>query len=102
MGGRGPRAHWGLVGEADAERNIMSIRPCFGACSIAEERESARRFYPRLNRPLRTPGPSAPPRPPQALPIFLDKMVHPLTAIIISVTAVLFFGEIIPQAVCSR
>lgn len=38
----------------------------------------------------------------QALPIFLDKMVHPITAIIISVTAVLFFGEIIPQALCSR
>eukprot|EP00201_Polytomella_parva_P000993 CAMPEP_0175072880 /NCGR_PEP_ID=MMETSP0052_2-20121109/20189_1 /TAXON_ID=51329 ORGANISM="Polytomella parva, Strain SAG 63-3" /NCGR_SAMPLE_ID=MMETSP0052_2 /ASSEMBLY_ACC=CAM_ASM_000194 /LENGTH=340 /DNA_ID=CAMNT_0016340501 /DNA_START=380 /DNA_END=1399 /DNA_ORIENTATION=- len=29
-------------------------------------------------------------------------MVHPVTAIIISVTAVLFFGEIIPQSICSK
>ncbi len=39
---------------------------------------------------------------PQALPIFLDKLANPVTAIIVSVTAVLFFGEIIPQALCSR
>ncbi len=29
----------------------------------------------------------------EALPIFLDKMVSPAVAIIVSVTAVLFFGE---------
>eukprot|EP01117_Protostelium_nocturnum_P003056 TRINITY_DN1399_c0_g1_i1.p1 TRINITY_DN1399_c0_g1~~TRINITY_DN1399_c0_g1_i1.p1 ORF type:complete len:392 (-),score=52.35 TRINITY_DN1399_c0_g1_i1:68-1243(-) len=38
----------------------------------------------------------------EALPIFLDKLTSPVLAIIISVTAVLFFGEIIPQALCVR
>lgn len=38
----------------------------------------------------------------EALPIFLDRIVRTEVAIIISVTAVLCFGEIIPQALCSR
>jgi len=38
----------------------------------------------------------------EALPIVLDHLVHAITAVVISVTAVLFFGEIIPQAVCSK
>lgn len=38
----------------------------------------------------------------EALPLFLDKLTDPYTAIIVSVTAVLLFGEIIPQAVCTR
>ena len=38
----------------------------------------------------------------EALPLFLDKIATPLTNIIMSVTAVLFFGEIIPQAICVR
>ena len=29
----------------------------------------------------------------EALPIFLDRIVHPALAILLSVTAVLFFGE---------
>lgn len=37
----------------------------------------------------------------EALPIFLDAVVPSIWAIIISVTAVLFFGEVIPQAVCT-
>lgn len=37
----------------------------------------------------------------EALPIFLDKMVPEVAAILLSVTAVLFFGEIIPQALCT-
>ena len=37
----------------------------------------------------------------EALPIFLDSIVPAAIAIVISVTAVLFFGEIIPQAVCT-
>ena len=37
----------------------------------------------------------------EALPIFLDEIVPSYLAIIISVTAVLMFGEIIPQAVCT-
>lgn len=37
----------------------------------------------------------------EALPIFLDAIVPSVLAIVISVTAVLFFGEIIPQAVCT-
>ena len=32
----------------------------------------------------------------ETLPIFLDKMVPEVWAIILSVTAILFFGEIIP------
>jgi CBS domain containing-hemolysin-like protein len=38
----------------------------------------------------------------QALPIFLDRITSPAIAIILSVTAVLFFGEIVPQAICTR
>eukprot|EP00667_Euglena_gracilis_P006487 EG_transcript_6542 len=38
----------------------------------------------------------------EALPLFLDELMHPVTNIIVSVTAVLLFGEIIPQAICTR
>ncbi|XP_062144386.1 putative DUF21 domain-containing protein At1g03270 isoform X2 [Alnus glutinosa] len=38
----------------------------------------------------------------EALPIYLDKIFHPLVAVLLSVTFVLTFGEIIPQAICSR
>jgi len=38
----------------------------------------------------------------EALPIFLDRLVGPIIAIIVSVTCILFFGEIIPQAICTR
>jgi len=38
----------------------------------------------------------------EALPLFLDRLANPVMAIIISVTAVLFFGEIIPQSICTR
>lgn len=38
----------------------------------------------------------------QALPIFIDRLADPLTAILVSVTVVLVFGEIIPQSICSR
>jgi ankyrin repeat/SOCS box protein 13/metal transporter CNNM len=38
----------------------------------------------------------------EALPIFLDRIVGPVPAVIISVTAVLIFGEIVPQAACAR
>ena len=38
----------------------------------------------------------------EALPLFLDRLADPVTAIAISVSAVLVFGEILPQAVCSR
>ena len=37
----------------------------------------------------------------ETLPLFLDKMMPELFAILTSVTCVLFFGEIIPQAVCT-
>jgi len=36
----------------------------------------------------------------EALPIFLGRLVDPLLAVVISVTCVLFFGEIIPSAIC--
>lgn len=38
----------------------------------------------------------------EALPLFLDNIFHPVVAIILSVTFVLAFGEVLPQAVCSR
>lgn len=38
----------------------------------------------------------------EALPIFLDDMFNEVVAVILSVTLVLAFGEVIPQAVCSR
>merc|ERR1712137_304885 len=38
----------------------------------------------------------------EALPLFLDRLVGPVLAIILSVTLVLLFGEIIPQAICTR
>ncbi|XP_057422283.1 DUF21 domain-containing protein At4g14240-like [Lotus japonicus] len=38
----------------------------------------------------------------EALPIYLDKLVNQFVAIILSVTFVLFFGEVIPQSICSR
>lgn len=38
----------------------------------------------------------------ETLPIFLDRLLNPVAAILISVTAILIFGEIIPQAVCKR
>lgn len=36
----------------------------------------------------------------EALPIFLDKLLSPLLSVVLSVTAVLLVGEIIPQALC--
>jgi ankyrin repeat/SOCS box protein 13/metal transporter CNNM len=36
----------------------------------------------------------------EALPLFLDNLMDPATTVIVSVTAVLLFGEIIPQALC--
>ena len=33
----------------------------------------------------------------EALPLFLDNLMDPATTVIVSVTAVLLFGEIIPQ-----
>ncbi|XP_077247428.1 CBS domain protein with a domain protein (DUF21) isoform X2 [Tasmannia lanceolata] len=38
----------------------------------------------------------------EALPIFLDALVPAWGAVLLSVTLILVFGEIIPQAVCSR
>ncbi|GKV04846.1 hypothetical protein SLEP1_g16948 [Rubroshorea leprosula] len=38
----------------------------------------------------------------EALPIFLDKLVPPWAAIVISVTLILMFGEILPQAICTH
>ena len=38
----------------------------------------------------------------QALPIVLDRLADPYTAVLLSIVVVLFFGEIVPQALCSR
>ncbi|XP_061370702.1 DUF21 domain-containing protein At1g47330 isoform X2 [Gastrolobium bilobum] len=38
----------------------------------------------------------------ETLPIFLDALVPPYAAVLISVTLILMFGEILPQAVCTR
>jgi len=37
----------------------------------------------------------------EALPIYLDRLMPEVWAIIVSVTCVLWFGEIIPMAVCT-
>jgi CBS domain containing-hemolysin-like protein len=37
----------------------------------------------------------------ECLPLSLDKLLPGWAAIVVSVTAVLFFGEIIPQAICT-
>ena len=36
------------------------------------------------------------------MPIFLDRLTSPLAAVALSMSVVLLFGEVIPQAVCSR
>ncbi|KAI7751557.1 hypothetical protein M8C21_021441 [Ambrosia artemisiifolia] len=38
----------------------------------------------------------------EALPIYLDKIFHPAVAVLLSVTFVLIFGEVIPQAISAR
>ncbi|GAB4843470.1 DUF21 domain-containing protein At4g14240 [Ancistrocladus abbreviatus] len=38
----------------------------------------------------------------EALPIYLDKLFNQYVAILLSVTFVLAFGEVIPQAICTR
>ncbi|GAB4843472.1 DUF21 domain-containing protein At4g14240, variant 3 [Ancistrocladus abbreviatus] len=38
----------------------------------------------------------------EALPLYLDKLFNEFLAIVLSVTFVLFFGEVIPQAICTR
>lgn len=38
----------------------------------------------------------------ESLPIFLDKLVPPWAAVLVSVTLILVFGEILPQAICTR
>lgn len=37
-----------------------------------------------------------------ALPLFLEELLNPITSLIVSVTAVLFFGEVFPQATFVR
>ncbi|KAI3907403.1 hypothetical protein MKW92_003245 [Papaver armeniacum] len=38
----------------------------------------------------------------ESLPLFLDELVAPWAAVLLSVTLILMFGEILPQAVCTR
>ncbi|KAJ7283122.1 hypothetical protein O6H91_Y346400 [Diphasiastrum complanatum] len=38
----------------------------------------------------------------EALPIFLDSLLPAWVAVLLSVTLILLFGEILPQAICSR
>ncbi|XP_044177902.1 DUF21 domain-containing protein At4g33700-like isoform X2 [Acropora millepora] len=38
----------------------------------------------------------------ESMPIFMDRISTPVIAIAVSVTAVLLFGEVIPQALCTR
>ena len=38
----------------------------------------------------------------ESMPLFLDKISSPVIAIVVSVTAVLIFGEVVPQALCTR
>lgn len=38
----------------------------------------------------------------EALPMIVDRLTSPLVSLLLSVTVVLLFGEIVPQALCSR
>jgi len=38
----------------------------------------------------------------EALPIFLDRLINPVTAVIVSIVVVLIFGEVLPQAACTK
>lgn len=38
----------------------------------------------------------------ESMPLFLDRISNPITAIVVSVSAVLIFGEVVPQAICTR
>ncbi|XP_030850901.1 DUF21 domain-containing protein At2g14520 [Strongylocentrotus purpuratus] len=38
----------------------------------------------------------------ESMPIFLDHVTNPIVAVAVSVTAVLIFGEVIPQSICSK
>lgn len=38
----------------------------------------------------------------EAMPIFLNQITSEVVAVVVSITAVLLFGEIIPQALCTR
>jgi metal transporter CNNM len=38
----------------------------------------------------------------EMLPLLLDRLLNPLAAILISVSAILIFGEVVPQAVCKK
>ncbi|XP_068698745.1 uncharacterized protein [Montipora foliosa] len=38
----------------------------------------------------------------ESMPIFMDRISSPIIAICVSVTAVLLFGEVVPQALCTR
>lgn len=37
----------------------------------------------------------------ESLPLFLDRLVSPVHAVLLAVTLILFFGEILPQAICT-
>jgi metal transporter CNNM len=37
----------------------------------------------------------------EALPLFLDRLLSPIAAVLLSVTCVLIFGEVVPQAFCT-
>ena len=38
----------------------------------------------------------------ETLPVLLDQVVPPYVSVILSVTAIVFFGEILPQAICAK
>ncbi|CAB4038302.1 DUF21 domain-containing At4g33700 isoform X2 [Paramuricea clavata] len=38
----------------------------------------------------------------ESMPLCLDRVSNPVVAIVVSVTAVLLFGEVVPQALCTR
>ncbi|URE26823.1 DUF21 domain-containing protein [Musa troglodytarum] len=58
---------------------------------------AAGRYRPLTPLPLAASSHAA-----SALPLYLDKIFHPFVAVVLSVTFVLAFGEVIPQAICTR
>ncbi|KAL6041282.1 CNNM transmembrane domain-containing protein, variant 3 [Balamuthia mandrillaris] len=82
----------------------MGLKILKNGGGTAREQKYAKRIYPLVKRhhlllvTLLIANAAAM----EALPIFLDRLVGPIYAILISITAILIAGEIIPQAVCTR
>lgn len=84
--------------------DVTTMMAMAGASSDPSERQNIQKLLPILKRQhlllvtLLLSNAMAM----ETLPLLLDRIVSAFAAVIISVTAVLFFGEIIPQAICKK